>query len=655
MGSDGVRHMWITGGTAAGTSLVAGAVAPTEAVSFGNKVIFAGSEKLWITDGTAGGTLLLAERTFLLGGTSFGLDPRGLTVFGDRVVFSAVDQVFLNSLARGMFATDGTVAGTVEVLGSNPQNTGSNGRSGLSPGEFTPLGDQLLFIGRFGNNRDIYVADESLSQFSILPFSASEIAALSDSHALFSTFSSLFITDGTSGGTSQLTVAGAGIQFRATGLTTVGDLVFFNALDSDGDFGLWISDGTNAGTVEIDVLAHAAGLNPLHITAFGDRAMFQGRNASGQTGLWITDGTAAGTHEIVVAGAHPGGLSPINLTLFDNRMLFNGLDDQGRRVLWVTDGTSAGTHTIDFAGAHPGESAPGGFGVLLDGFHWLRDWDFAWGTIATGDFNGDGTTDVMWAGGPTIGTWFLGDNPVSGALITGTLTMPEMPGWHTAATGDFNGDGADDVMWQSDSGVVGVWFMRDGIRIGTAAIQDMPGWNVIASGDFNGDNIDDVIWHNAGVLGGWMLDGNGQIGGTLQLPFFPDWTAIATGDYNGDGNTDILWQADNGLVAEWLMGDGTRQATAVIRDMPGWSALASVDFNGDGTDDVLWRTESGATAVWFMQDGQIAQTRGLESTLGKTLVAEGDFNGDGIGDLMWRDDVTAQIDVWTFDQNGLLV
>ena len=123
-------------------------------------------------------------------------------------------------------------------------------------------------------------------------------------------------------------------------------------------------------------------------------------------------------------------------------------------------------------------------------------------------------------------------------------------------------------------------------------------------------------------------------------------------DYRRDGGERV---PGNGLVAEWLMGDGTRQATAVIRDMPGWSALASVDFNGDGTDDVMWRSDSGTTAVWFMRDGQIAGTGDFGSTAGKTLVAEGDFNGDGIGDLMWRDDVTAQIDVWTFDQNGLLV
>src|SRR5262249_30628298 len=148
--------------------------------------------------------------------------------------------------------------------------------------------------------------------------------------------------------------------------------------------------------------AYVNGLNPHNITAFGPDALFEGQNASGQLGLWITDGTVAGTHEISVAGADQFGVTPTNMQLFDNRVLFNGLDPSGHQTLWITDGTSAGTHQINAAGASPSGLAPNNFGVVLDSFHWLADWDFTWHVIASGDFNHDGNTDVVWDNGAGV-------------------------------------------------------------------------------------------------------------------------------------------------------------------------------------------------------------------------------------------------------------
>src|SRR5262249_36145910 len=215
-------------------------------------------------------------------------------------------------------------------------------------------------------------------------------------------------------------------------------------------------------------------------------------------------------------------------------------------------------------------------------FNFVTGWDFSWHVIASGDFNKDGNTDVIWDNGHGVeGGWLMAN-----AVRAGTLQLPFFPDWHTVGTGDFNRDGNTDIMWQNGDGLVAEWFMGNGTRQGTAVVQNMAGWHVIATGDFNHDGIGDVIWDNGnGVEGGWLIGHDGQIGGTLQLPFFPSWSVIGTGDFNQDGNTDILWRNADGLVAEWLMGNGTRQATMVIQNMAGWSAIATGDFNGDGTDD----------------------------------------------------------------------
>jgi hypothetical protein len=287
----------------------------------------------------------------------------------------------------------------------------------------------------------------------------------------------------------------------------------------------------------------------------------------------------------------------------------------------------------------------------VSAFHTVRAWDLNWSVIATGDFNHDGTADVIWDNGNGVeGGWLM-----SNGQVAGTLQLPFFPGWQVLATGDFNGDGTTDIMWQSTDGLVAEWFMGRGTRQGTAAIQNMAGWHVIASGDFNHDGIGDVIWDNgAGVEGGWLMGPNGQIAGTLQLPFFPGWVVLATGDFNHDGNTDILWQAANGLVAEWFMGKGTRQATLSLGIVSGWSVIATGDFNHDGTTDIMWRDVSGNTVAWLMNNGNIAAMVNYGSTIGWHVVAFGDFNGDGFGDIMWENDSSGLVATWNFTTSAQL-
>jgi len=128
----------------------------------------------------------------------------------------------------------------------------------------------------------------------------------------------LWITDGTSGGTSELTVAGA---FPSGGLfsgiepdfTVLGSKVLFAAEDTSGHETLWVTDGTSAGTSELNIPgAYSLGLfyggfSP-DFAAIGSKVLFAGFDAAHHRNLWITDGTAAGTQEVTAAGAASQGL-----------------------------------------------------------------------------------------------------------------------------------------------------------------------------------------------------------------------------------------------------------------------------------------------------------------------------------------------------------
>ena len=69
--------------------------------------------------------------------------------------------------------------------------------------------------------------------------------------------------------------------------------------------------------------------------------------------------------------------------------------------------------------------------------------------IGTGDFNGDGKADILWqnnSGTPAI--WLMNGTSVTGS---GVLANPGT-GWHAIGAGDFNGDGKADILWQNDNG-----------------------------------------------------------------------------------------------------------------------------------------------------------------------------------------------------------
>jgi hypothetical protein len=58
----------------------------------------------------------------------------------------------------------------------------------------------------------------------------------------------------------------------------------------------------------------------------------------------------------------------------------------------------------------------------------------------------------------TIGGGAIGSNPGSS--------------WHVDATGDFNGDCKSDILWQHDSGLPAIWTMDGTAVTGTATLSN---------------------------------------------------------------------------------------------------------------------------------------------------------------------------------------
>ncbi len=195
-------------------------------------------------------------------------------------------------------------------------------------------------------------------------------------------------------------------------------------------------------------------------------------------------------------------------------------------------------------------------GGWIDGAKWVA-----------GDFNGDGKTDLgaIWSNG---GTNTLTVSQSSGTGFTRSHWATGAGGWiDTTAwmTGDFNGDGKTDLAgaWNDGGQLSTAVFPSDGTRFlpHTQWSARDGGWIDAAkwaAGDFNGDGKTDLgaIWNNGGTNTLTVSQSSGTgftrshwatgAGGWI------DTTAWMAGDFNGDHKTDLAGSWNDADVPEEL-------------------------------------------------------------------------------------------------------
>jgi len=298
----------------------------------------------------------------------------------------------------------------------------------------------------------------------------------------------------------------------------------------------------------------------------------------------------------------------------------------GNALWWDQDGTGAGAAVkiADVFGLGTGHTDIAGLGTA------------GWSEVATGDFNNDGRTDILWkndASGATA-AWLMGAD----GTPESTPFYFSLAGWDLVASGDFGGDPATDLLWRNDAGQTAIWQMAGGTVASNYFSYDTAGWTPLGQGDFNNDGLTDVLWRQdaTGTTASWLMAG----GVPASTPIYTSTTGLtlaATADINGDGTTDLIWQQGS-QISEWLMqpGSGAIETAAPLGNAGSWSLIGSGDFNADGTEDLLWKNTDGTVASWLMENGAIASTPIYMSAAGWDLAATGDYNHDGTTDLFWE-------------------
>lgn len=589
------RELWVTDLTSGGTSLLldifpgtfvrygytyTNSSGPTFAGRLGDgRALFtatteAAGRELWVTDGTAIGTSMVKDINKLTTSNTTGTqiavpnssNPGNFLALPDgRFAFTANDGL----TGTELWITDGTTAGTMRAADINKINAGSNTQPSTQTRIFFDIGGGkfafVAFDGITGN--ELWVTDTTATGTSLLMDvnpgnnngGPSGLLALGDGRALFGANGGgviareLFITDGTAAGTSLLKDINP-IPGRS-GSPGFGVVLAPNKILLTGDNGstgaeLWITDGTTAGTsllVDINPGGASSSSNPRYFAAFGGGALFAATTATeGANELWFTDGTAAGTS--LVKDIRPGATGSVvaKLTTLGSRAIFTANDGVSGNELWGTDGTAAGTSLLKDIRAGSANSYPGAFTLLGNG------------------------SALFFANDGVVGNelWITDGTSAGTSLLKDVNTGPS-GGGYGAVIAPIGGGKA--MFAGTSPGFGGELWVTDGTTAGTSMVVDLvPGAAGSYATSITGLGNGRVVFVASTPATGselWVTDGSAA-GTSLLRDFLPGTASSYPGSFRATGDGRALFEAtDPAKGKEVWITDGTVAGTSMVADI----------------------------------------------------------------------------------------
>ncbi|MCA9196135.1 MAG: VCBS repeat-containing protein [Planctomycetales bacterium] len=220
-----------------------------------------------------------------------------------------------------------------------------------------------------------------------------------------------------------------------------------------------------------------------------------------------------------------------------------------------------------------------------------------WYDVATGDFNGDGDTDIV--GRNSAGDWYVASSSGDRFSTASWGHWSNVVTWDDVRVADLNGDGRDDLVGRTN----GQWW--SGISNGSSFENQYWGrwsanlsWDDVRVGDFTGDGRADIAGRTSGQW--WVASSTGS---SFENSYWGrwstavDWQDVMVGDFDNDGRDDLVGRANGAWWIANSNGSAFRnEFWAAWTTTISWEDVQIADVNGDGRDDILGR----ANGAWWV-------------------------------------------------------
>ena len=425
----------------------------------------------------------------------------------------------------------------------------------------------------------------------------------------------------TAASSNSALVASSGITFGGAGASRTVTLTPVANASGTATITVGVSDGTTETTTNFTLTVTAVNDAPT-ITSIANQTIAH----NGTTGaLAFTVGdidTAIGSLTVTRSSSNTAVVPAANVVLGGSG---------ASRTVTVTPSGQAGVTTIRLTVSDGDQTAFTEFTVTVRP-----------STLSDSDFNGDGKMDLLWQNifDGYLATWSLNGTSMLSSDLLSPNRVPDT-NWRMVGTGDFNGDGKPDIVWQEQTqGWIGIWLMNGTTLLSSTTLSprarervDDINWKIAGVLDINNDGKVDILWQERtqGWLVAWLLNGltvTSSVSLTPERVSDTNWKIVANGDFNGDGKTDLIWQEmATGYLAAWLMNgltlvDSVLLSPQYVTDTT-WKIVAAGDVDVDGQTDLVWQDQAqGWLAIWLMNGTTLKQSVG--------------FNPERVSDTKWK-------------------
>jgi Fibronectin type III domain/FG-GAP-like repeat len=277
----------------------------------------------------------------------------------------------------------------------------------------------------------------------------------------------------------------------------------------------------------------------------------------------------------------------------------------------------------------------------------------------SGDFNGDGKQDILWQNAQTgeVRIWYMDGATIFANDYVDTVSLD----WKIVAIADFNGDGLSDILWiNTADGSFAIWLMRGDAHVSYQFTSPGLEWSITGVADLDHTGMADILWRNlvTGEVRVWRSIASLNFVSEFVGIATVDWQLIGTADLDGDAHPELIWRnQSSGEIRAWKLSGNTITANASLGiATPDWQIVGFADLTGQGQQDILWQNATrGIVGAWIMNGFAItAQWFVAGVSPNWQIRATPDVDGNDINSILWSNIATGEQVIWASNGSGLL-